>query len=250
MLRAYPIAMERFFNNTNKQSETLAVVIPAYKESEKVGTTVQAALQQCSTVIVVDDGSLDGTAEAARKAGADVIVHEVNQGKGIALQTGFARAQELGADLIVTLDADGQHDPAEIRDFIDAYQAQDADVLVGNRMTANRNMPWIRRRTNQCMSWLLSRIMHQRVPDTQNGYRLYRSEVLPYTETESKGFAAESEQLLYLADRGFQIGSVPVRTIYQDEESSINPIPDTIRFLKMLVRYTQQSQRGVAVPIG
>ncbi|MEO0415813.1 MAG: glycosyltransferase family 2 protein [Verrucomicrobiota bacterium] len=220
-----------------KENPKLVVVIPAYCEVGKIGETVLAALPFCPSIIVVDDGSGDGTADAARTAGAEVIVHQVNQGKGGALQTGFARALELGADVIVTLDADGQHDPAEIEDFMAKFRDQNVDVLVGNRMTANRNMPWIRRRTNQFMSWLLSQIMQQRVPDTQNGYRLYRSDVIPFTQTDSHGFAAESEQLLYIADQGFRIGSVPVRTIYQDEVSSIHPIQDTARFFKMIFRY-------------
>ena len=87
------------------------------------------------------------------------------------------------------------------------------------------------------MSWLLSKLMRQKVPDTQNGYRMYRAAVLPYTQTQSQGFAAESEQLLYLSDRGFRIKSVPVRTIYSDEQSSISPIKDSFRFFKMVLRY-------------
>ena len=230
-------------NVMSDKAQKLVVVIPAFHEADRVGDTVQSVLQFCPNVIVVDDGSTDRTAEMARLAGADVVVHEVNQGKGIALKTGFARAVELGAELIVTLDADGQHDPADIAKFVDEFKRQQVDVLVGNRMTANRNMPWIRRRTNQFMSWLLSQMMHQKVPDTQNGYRMYRANVLPYLETRSTGFAAESEQLLHLADHDFKIGSVSVKTIYSDEESSIHPLRDTARFFKMILRYYQSQTK-------
>lgn len=224
-----------------KEAKKLVVVMPAFREAERIEDTVRSVLQYCPNVIVIDDGSNDGTAEIAESAGADVVVHETNRGKGEALETGFARARELGANLIITMDADGQHDPADITKFVAAFEKQQVDVLIGNRMEANRDMPWIRRRTNQFMSWLLSRIMRQRVPDTQNGYRMYRAAVLPYIQTRSKGFAAESEQLLYLADHGIRIGSVPVKTIYGDEESKIHPVQDTIRFFRMIARYYRQS---------
>ena len=227
-------------NAKSKEGQNLVVVMPAFHEAERVGDTVRAVLQFCPKVVVVDDGSNDGTAEVAESAGADVVVHEENQGKGIALKTGFARALELGAELIATIDADGQHDPADLSKFVEEFKRQNVDVLVGNRMRANRNMPWIRRRTNQVMSWLLSKMMRQSVPDTQNGYRMYRTKVLPYIHTQSKGFAAESEQLLYLADQGLKIGSVSVRTIYSDEESSIHPLRDTVKFFKMILRYYHQ----------
>lgn len=215
----------------------LIVVMPAFQEAEKIEQTVCSVLKFCPNVIVVDDGSSDQTAERALAGGADVVVHEQNQGKGIALETGFARALELGADLVLTIDADGQHDPADISTFVDEFNQQDVDVLVGNRMMENRNMPWVRRRTNQFMSWLLSTMMRQHVPDTQNGYRMYRASILTCIHTESKGFAAESEQLLHLADQGLTIGSVPVQTIYSDEESSIHPLRDTVKFFKMIARY-------------
>ena len=219
------------------------VVMPAFREAKKVGDTINGVLPYCSTVVVVDDGSGDGTAEAARSASADVVVHVENRGKGVALQTGFKRAVELGADLVLTLDADGQHAPSDIQAFLEVAEETGLDVLVGNRMEANRNMPWIRRRTNQFMSGLLSCMMKQKVPDTQNGYRLYRAEVLPFVQAESRGFAAESEQLLYLAYKGFRIGSVPVKTIYEDEKSKINPITDTVRFFNMIIRYYRHRKR-------
>lgn len=228
-------------NKTRAEIENkLAVVLPAYCEADKIGDTVRSVLNYCPNVIVVDDGSPDRTAEIAKAAGArHVIVHQQNQGKGIALQTGFDHALKQGFEWIITIDADGQHNPADISKFVDQFEQEEVDVLVGNRMTANRNMPWIRRRTNQFMSWLLSRIMHQKVPDTQNGYRGYHAKVIPYLKTQSTGFAAESEQLLHIADRGLKIGSVAVETIYSDEESSIHPLRDTLRFFRMIVQYYQ-----------
>lgn len=213
------------------------VVVPAYRESSRVGDTVRAIRKLCDTVIVVDDGSKDGTAEEARSAGADVIVHDRNRGKGVALETGFRRAQELNADVVITLDADGQHDPEDIPSFLRQYSSAGQEVIVGNRMANKGNMPLVRRWTNRLMSAFLSALMRQWVPDTQNGFRLYSIKALPFVKAESRGFAAESEQLLYLAYQGFQIGSVPVRTIYGNEKSKIHPLRDTFRFFNMVARY-------------
>lgn len=215
-------------------------VIPAYREAAHVGRVVQDALGQGGDVLVVDDGSGDGTAEAAQAAGAQVIRHPVNRGKGAALATGFEEARRRGYEVVVTLDADGQHDPRELPVFIEAYQRTGIPVLIGSRMTEVEGMPWVRRVTNRTMSWLLSRLMGHYIPDTQCGYRLYRSDLLPLVSTGSAGFAAESEVLLRLAARGIRMDSVRIRTIYGDEQSKINPLRDTLRFLRMLVRYRHE----------
>ena len=214
--------------------------MPAYREARRIGETVAGIRRYCANVIVVDDGSDDDTAQAAREAGADVLVHEVNRGKGAALETGFGRAREQGYGFVITMDGDGQHDPADIPAFLEAFDRDGTPVLVGNRMSDPRAMPLVRRLTNRFMSRLLSRKMGQRVPDTQSGFRLYSAKVLPFLETGSTRFAAESEVLLGLADAGFRIGAVPMRIIYRDEKSKIRPVRDTIRFFGMLRRYDRE----------
>lgn len=225
-------------------ADTCCVVIPAFREVRHIGDVVRATLPFCPHVLVIDDGSGDGTAEQAERAGARVIRHERNRGKGAALETGFDAARKQGFRVVITLDADGQHDPAEIPQFLEAHAQDTARVLTGNRMAHTESMPRIRIGTNRFMSWLLSREMGQHVPDTQCGYRLYPVEVLPWVKAACGGFAAESEQLLHLAQRGVRIGSVPVRTIYGTEKSKINPVTDTIRFFSMLHRY--RSERKTA----
>jgi hypothetical protein len=138
------------------------------------------------------------------------------------------------------MDADGQHDPAEIQDFVETYKKTGTSVLVGNRMDDPRTMPFVRRCTNRFMSWLLSRKMGQRVPDTQNGYRLYKTDAIPVMDMGSDRFAAESEILLRISENGIKIGSVPIKIIYRDEKSKINPIKDTIRFFGMLRKYGEK----------
>jgi len=185
-------------------------------------------------VLVVDDGSTDGTAEAARAAGADVIVHKVNLGKGEALKTGYQWALDQGVDWVFTLDSDGQHLPSEMQNFIDAATPGDLDVIVGTRMAQTDNMPWIRLKTNQFTSWVISRLAGQPIPDSQNGYRLYRTACLKGVKLKTKRYDSESEILVRLSRRGFRIGSAPITTVYGDEESSINPFVDTGRFFRLV----------------
>lgn len=231
---------------TAKRALHWCVVLPAYREAARIAPVISAACAQGATVLVVDDGSPDDTATVAEKAGAVVLRHPVNRGKGAALATGFAEAVRRGCEVVITLDADGQHDPAELSRFIEAYQRTGIPVLIGSRMAEVDAMPWVRRATNRFMSWLLSRMMGQYVPDTQCGYRLYRCDILPWVVAGSSGFAAESEVLLRLAARGVRMDAVRIRTIYGDEKSKINPLRDTWRFFGMLRRYRRECRKARA----
>lgn len=224
-------------------SEKVAVIIPAYNEAGRIGAVVRSVRAHCPRVIVVDDGSRDRTAEEAEAAGALVVRHDRNCGKGVALNSGFEQARRCACEAVITMDADGQHNPAEIPRFVEAYRRTGIPVLVGNRMADIRGMPLVRRWTNRFMSWLLSRIMGDYVPDTQCGYRLYRCDVIPYVQADAERYAAESEILLNIAARGIRIDSVRVNTIYGDEKSKVNPFSDTVRFFRMLWRFWRQRHR-------
>ena len=217
--------------------ERCCIIVPAFREEHRIGDVVKAIREKCPNVIVIDDGSEDGTARCAEEAGAMVIRHPQNKGKGVAFNSGFKYAREKGFDLVITMDADGQHSPTEIPKFIEAYVRTGIPVLVGNRMWDTKDMPQIRWLTNRFMSWMLSRVMGQYVPDTQCGYRLYRCEVIPFVAAESERFAAESEILLHIARRGIRIGDVRIATIYGEEKSKVNPLFDTFRFFSMLLKY-------------
>ena len=224
------------------------VLIPAYQEEAHIAGVVREVRDYCPDVVVIDDGSADNTARAAAEAGATVLEHVRNQGKGAALQTGFDHARTHGYDLVITLDADGQHAPADIPAFLQAYERTHSQVLVGNRMDNPAGMPWLRRRVNRFMSDLLSRLMGQYVPDTQCGYRLYHRSAFPEGpyDADSRRFAAESEVLLRLALQGRKIGSVPIQTIYAGEKSKIRPAADTVRFFRMLRRFKKIKKEYLA----
>ncbi len=220
--------------------DDVLVVIPSFNEAKYIGAVVSEVRKMGYKVLVVDDGSTDETSEEACKAGADVMRHDLNKGKGAALNTGYKHARDIGSVVLITMDGDGQHAPADIPTFIEAYNRTGIPVLIGNRLLDDKTMPTMRRLTNHFMSWLLSRQMGQYIPDTQCGFRLYRSDVVPYVTTISDRFEAESEILLQVADRGIQMGWVRVSTIYGTGESKINPLKDTRLFFRMLFKYMRK----------
>jgi glycosyltransferase involved in cell wall biosynthesis len=235
---------------STRAAESGCVLVPAYQEQGRIGPVVAGIRRFFDSVVVVDDGSTDATAREAEAAGAVVVRHPVNRGKGVALKTGLRYAAEKGYAYVITMDADGQHDPGDIPAFLDAYRQTQCPVIIGSRMHALSAMPRVRRWTNIYMSWLLSRAIGQTVPDTQCGFRLYRLDVFAAAGGESERFAAESETLLRLGERGVKMGSVPIKVIYRDERSKINPVTDTIRFFRMLRRHRLGSKRTKAAKRG
>lgn len=219
-------------------------IMPAYNESLFVERLVRTLREFSVQVLVVDDGSTDGTGDLAEAAGAKVIRMAENGGKGAALARGFEYADQEGYDAVVTLDSDGQHDPRDVLRFFDVYNRTGIPVLVGNRTLDRKRMPWIRRLANDGMSWMINRHMEQYIADTQNGFRLYQTDVINMVRSDSTGFAAESEILLKLDEIGIRMGSVPVAAIYGTERSYIRPIHDTRLFLGMMRRYWRRPRSG------
>jgi glycosyltransferase involved in cell wall biosynthesis len=188
-------------------------------------------------VVVVDDGSPDRTADEAKKAGADVIVHEQNLGKGESIKSGFRYCVEHGATYAIILDGDGQHLPEEIDRFLAAASSTEAKLLIGTRMNDVSRMPLVRREVNRYMSRKISRACGQEIPDTQCGFRMVHREIVPSLLGGTARFDYETEMLILASRAGCRIVSVPISTVYSDEVSSIHPVRDTIRFFKLMRRY-------------
>jgi len=213
-------------------------VIPAYnaeRHLDGVITGVEKYLP-ASHIIVVDDGSADATAEVARARGVVVLVHDPNQGKGAALDTGIRHAGNIGCAYAITLDADGQHNPDDIARFIDRWSETGADIIVGNRLEDTRDMPTDRKYTNYFTSWVVSQLAGTKIPDSQNGYRMISTSLFASLGVKARRYEAESELLIRAGREGARIDSVPVETIYADEVSSINKARDTYRFFRMVVK--------------
>ena len=215
---------------------TVAAIIPAYLEEKHIGDVVTRTIEQLDNVLVVDDGSSDATAANARAAGAELIVHERNLGKGDSIKTGLRYWLDRGFQHVVILDGDGQHLPEEISRFIAAAPGG-AELLVGTRMNDVRQMPLVRRLVNRYMSRKISRLCGQDIPDTQCGFRMLSAAVIPDLLMGSERFDYETEMLIVVSRKGCRIGAVPISTVYSDEVSSIHPMQDAIRFFKLMRRY-------------
>ena len=213
------------------------VIIPAYNEELKVSHLVREVRSRGFLVLVADDGSTDATAAKAKQAGAEVLVTAFNQGKGSALRRGFDWFLKKNCAAAIVMDSDGQHDPKELDLFLEAISQEGAQVVVGNRLDDPKGMPWIRRATNRFMSWVISSIVKQNIPDSQCGYRAMTRDVLQKIELKTERFEIESEILLEAARQGFKITSIPICCVYRNETSHINPFRDTIRFFSFLLKY-------------
>jgi glycosyltransferase involved in cell wall biosynthesis len=219
--------------------ERFAAIVPAYNAAAFIEPVLAAISRHipAPNIIVVDDGSIDGTALAAKRSGARVIRHEANRGKGAALRTGQEIVRSLpGIDAVVMLDADGQHDPAEIPRFAEEFMKGKADLIVGDRMAAAGAMPAIRVFTNRLTSAIISLRAGQRVPDSQNGYRLIRASLLARLELVTSRYEIDSEIIIKACRSGGRVASVPVSTIYGSEKSAIHPLRDTFRFIALVTR--------------
>jgi glycosyltransferase involved in cell wall biosynthesis len=213
----------------------ILALVPAYEEGPRIGAVVSGALGHLP-VLVVDDGSTDGTAAAAAAAGARVIRQVANQGKGAALRTGFRAALGEGVDAVVTLDADGQHDPAEIPRFLAAFGAAGAEgprpeLIVGQRDFSR--MPPVRRLSNTIGTALLSLAVGRHIPDNQSGYRLLGRRLMAATlDSRETGFEFEIEMIAVCLREGWAPEWVPISTIYAGEPSHVRPVAHLRHFLR------------------
>lgn len=214
-------------------------LIPAYNEAQRIAPVIAATLKHLPA-LVVDDGSRDDTAALAEAAGATVLRQIPNQGKGAALRAGLRWALAHGHDSVLTLDADGQHDPAEIPAFLARQAVTHADLLIGCRDFSQ--MPLSRRAANTLGRWSFSWALGQRVEDNQSGYRLLsRRMAEAVLDSQEHGFEFEVEMIVTCVQRGYVLDGVPIRTIYGDQGSHIDPWTH----MRNWVRIVRQTRRTV-----
>jgi glycosyltransferase involved in cell wall biosynthesis len=210
---------------------SILALIPAYQEGPRIAAVVERAQVHLPTV-VVDDGSTDDTADRAEAAGALVLRQLPNAGKGAALRRGFRHALDREADAVVTLDADGQHDPSEIPRFLAAYENGRPELIIGRRNF--RTMPPVRRLSNTLGGLVFSAAVGRRVADNQSGYRLIgRRLMTALLDSDESGFEFEVEMIARCIALGLPIADVPIRTIYAGEPSHIRPWRHFTEFLRV-----------------
>ena len=221
-----------------KLKSSIAIIIPAYNAEKTIGQLLEKISKYISlkNVIVINDGSLDNTANIIKKTEAIILEHSNNSGKGAALKTGIKYILTQNYEAIIILDADLQHNPDTIPEFIRIWQETEADIVLGNRMHNISSMPLARIFSNRTTSFFVSWRAKNKIPDSQCGYRLLTRKVLETIKLEDDGYLLETELLIKAGRNGFNFAFVPIETIYNDEKSYINHLKVIIKFIKIILR--------------
>ncbi len=201
----------------------IIVGMPAYNEGKYVGSLVLQARQYVETVVVVDDGSTDHTSKVAELAGAKVVRHGENRGYGNAIRSILAEAKKQNADILVTLDADSQHNPEEIPSLIKAV-SEGFDVVIGSREMQKNAIATYRRLGQRVLSRLTYIASRRRLSDTESGFRAYSRKAINTLELKEEGMAISSEIVSEAAAKGLKVTDVPISVIYTKDGSTLNPV--------------------------
>ncbi|MBA3709495.1 MAG: glycosyltransferase family 2 protein [Planctomycetes bacterium] len=210
----------------------MLAVIPAYNEATRIGEVIAALIAQGLPVLVVDDGSLDGTAGVSRESGAHVL-RQINGGKGSAILAGCAWAVGRGYLKVLLLDGDGQHDPREAQGLVRASRR--AGLVIGKRVRGLHRQPNHRRFFNRMSSLLVTAIAGKRIIDSQSGYRVCDPRLILSLPMRGRRYDLESEMCILAARAGVRVTEVPITVIYNDKRSGVHPLYDTLRFVRALV---------------
>ncbi|MGC9516144.1 MAG: glycosyltransferase family 2 protein [Methanomicrobiales archaeon] len=220
----------------------ITAILPAYNEEVSIGSMVLRTAQYVDRVIVVDDGSTDETANIARMAGAEVASHPLNMGKGAALKTGFNMIED--ADVVVTIDADGQHYPKEIPALVKPIVDGEADVVNGSRYIhgTDENTPAYRRVGQKVLDTATNISSGLKITDTQSGYRAFAGHTVPLFRFKDSGFGVESEMLVDAANNKLRIVEVEIGVRYDVDGSTKHPLSHGIRVLIKIIREIEINQ--------
>jgi glycosyltransferase involved in cell wall biosynthesis len=223
-------------------ARTVAVVIPAHNEERFIGSLVLETLHLADRVIVVDDGSKDKTATVALKAGADVLIHDRNQGKGVAMENGLAYALSLGVDAIVVMDGDGQHRPDEIPDLVRPILDDEADMVIGSRFRGVRSsIPWWRQIGQHVLTYVTNTASKVHSTDSQSGFRAFNRAAVESMDMRSAGFSVESELQFLAAERQWRVVEAPITCIYE-EKAKRNPVKQGLQVLNGILGLVSHSR--------
>ena len=215
---------------------TVCALIPAFNEAATIAEVVTGVRPHVQAVVVVDDGSADETAARAEAAGARVIRHAENRGKGHAVRSGLAQILALDFSHVLLIDGDGQHRPEDVPRMLQAARDSDADLVVGARVFDKSQMPRSRYYSNTIGSRALSSFIGSPIEDSQSGFRLIRCDALRGLTLTATGYEIETEMLIKLARKGVRMTSVPV-TLSYGAKSKLRPIRDTTRTCFLAVYY-------------
>jgi glycosyltransferase involved in cell wall biosynthesis len=227
--------------------------IPCYNEEQFIGDVVRRVSRSVDQVVVVDDGSSDRTAEVAEAAGATVVRHEVNQGPGGAYKTCFRVARENGAEILITLDGDDQHDPDELPRLLQPLLSGEADLVVGSRFLGQYDVPRYRKFGINVITFLYNVGSKVKVVDAQSCYRGYNRKALDRLHITEDGFGFSVELLVQARRNGLRIVEAPISCIYHEASHSMNPVLHGVGVALMVVKHrvlaALKSLAGNTVPV-
>ncbi len=218
--------------------DKVCVLIPAYNAQWTLGSVLDKVEPLKVDTLVVDDGSSDETGRVASDHGVQLLKHPLNLGKGAALRTGFESILRKDYQVVVTLDADGQHDPADLPFLLDVFQKVKPDLLIASRAAKFGQMTFLRRFWNRLGVRAVARLCHSDITDSQSGYRLIRREVLERVDLTTSRFETELELLIKACKKGYRVLSVPIDTQKADGTASshFRPVTDTWGVCKLFLR--------------
>lgn len=238
---------------TQQTHVKIIATIPCWNEERFIGDVVSKTRKYVDQVIVVNDGSHDSTAEVAQAAGASVINHERNEGAGAATKSGFKTAKAKAADVLVTLDGDGQHNPDELRQVLTPILNGEADLVIGSRFlqltksTQQTNMPGYRKFGIDVITWLFNMGSKVKVSDSQSCFRAHSRRLLDALNITENGFGFSVQVLTQARAKGFSIKEVPITCFYHSEGSTMNPVRHGfgVAFTIVKLRFKDLSRRLV-----
>jgi len=214
------------------------VCIPAYNEEVKINDVVKKALLYVDKVVVCDDGSSDNTATVAKKAGAIVVSHKTNQGYGAAISTLFDYCRKNNAEIMVTLDGDGQHNPDQIPDLISVIIKHNVDVVIGSRaLRDDKDLPSYRRTGIKIITSTINSATNLKVTDSQSGFRAYSKTAIDLIRPTESGMSASTEILLKISTYGLSIAEVPITVSYTGDTSTEHPVSHGAHVIGTTLKY-------------
>jgi glycosyltransferase involved in cell wall biosynthesis len=221
-----------------QQLNKICILIPAYNAQETLGSVLKKIGPLKVDTIVVDDGSSDQTKRVTSENGVHLLEHPINLGKGAALRTGFKYILQRDYQIIVTLDADGQHNPSDIPSLLKIFQSVKPDILIASRAADFKKMTFLRRFWNRLGVKAVARLCHSDITDSQSGFRLIRTDALKGINLSTSRFETELELLIKACKRGFSVLSVPITTQKVDGTGSshFRPVADTWMVCKLFLQ--------------
>ena len=212
--------------------------IPAYNEESHIEDLVKSAKNHADSVIVCDDGSTDGTASIAKKAGAIVISHKTNRGYGAAIISLFEYARDNNAEIMITLDGDGQHNPEQIPLLLNTITQHNVDVVIGSRfLNQNTEAPGYRQRGIKIITSAANYGADLKVSDSQSGFRAYSKNAIDAIHPTEEGMSVSTEILLKISNKGLSLAEIPITISYDGDTSEHNPVSHGITVLANTIKY-------------